>query len=164
MSRKSPTSLPDQNRVGTTFASDWRKDSAVLPAGCPWMQVSRQHAQHAPPGWLSGINGVCSLSKWNMKRSKIIDKPSSWFASSTSCPQGPPMSQPYNSDCAEVCTPPGAGEGLSMQAHSWPSSCAPAKLRPDVENTAGFPFNSAVAAVVAAIVGEGWKPGKQMCL
>lgn len=51
-----------------------------------------------------------------------------------------------------------------MQAHSWPSSSAPAKHSPDVETTAGFPFNSAVAAVAAAIVGEGWKPGKQMWL
>lgn len=161
MSRKSPTSLTDQNRIGTTFASDWRKDSAVLPAGCPWMQVSRQHAQPAPPGWLSGIDGVCLLSERNMKWNKIIDKPSSWFASSRSCPQGQPVSQLYNSYCAEVCTSPGAGEGLSVQAHSWPSSSAPAKHSPDVETTAGFPFNSAVAA---AIVGEGWKPGKQMWL
>lgn len=74
------------------------------------------------------------------------------------------MSQPYSSGCAEVGDAhPGPGARSYAQAQSWPPSPAPAKHSPVVESTAGFPFNTAaVAAVVAAIVHEGWKPGKQM--
>jgi len=110
--------------------------------------------------------GLAHFCKTNVKQKKIVDKPSSVSASSWSCPQGPTMSQPYNSGSAEVCcAPEGAEAGSSVQAPSWPPSSAPAKHSPAVASRAGFPSHGAgLAAGVAAIIHEGWETGKQMWL